>query len=144
MSARLILLINKFQAGDAFSLKRFRLFRFMVQALNSIPTSHTHSIFPKVDLGVLQFILQTLVILSVYLSEILTSPPFQLFVYTLLTRRILGTYTTNTSSNMLVIQNETDSVAPEPAGSLPYLQEPAISPYLEPTGSTLYHPSQPA
>jgi hypothetical protein len=32
----------------------------------------------------------------------------------------------------------TNSVAPEPEGSSPYLQQPVISPYPEPTGSTLH------
>jgi hypothetical protein len=35
-----------------------------------------------------------------------------------------------------------NSVAPEPEGSLPYLQEPATGPYTELTGSTLHSPSQ--
>jgi hypothetical protein len=36
----------------------------------------------------------------------------------------------------------TNSVAPEPVGSLPYSQEPATGPYPETTGSTLLSPSQ--
>jgi hypothetical protein len=32
-------------------------------------------------------------------------------------------------------------VAPEPAGSSPYLQKPATGPYPEPTESTLHSPS---
>jgi hypothetical protein len=32
----------------------------------------------------------------------------------------------------------TNSVAPEPEGSSPYLQEPATGPYSEPNGSTLH------
>jgi hypothetical protein len=35
-----------------------------------------------------------------------------------------------------------NSVAPEPAGSSPYLQEPTTGPYSEPAGSTLHSPSQ--
>jgi hypothetical protein len=35
----------------------------------------------------------------------------------------------------------TNSIVPEPAGSSPYLQQPATGPYPEPTGSTLH--SQP-
>jgi hypothetical protein len=37
----------------------------------------------------------------------------------------------------------TNSGAPEPEGSLPYLQEPATGSYPEPTGSNLHSPSQP-
>jgi hypothetical protein len=33
-------------------------------------------------------------------------------------------------------------MAPEPAGSSPYSQEPATGPYPEPTGSTLHSASQ--
>jgi hypothetical protein len=36
--------------------------------------------------------------------------------------------------------NTTNSVAPEPAGSSPYLQEPATGPYPEPTGSIRHTP----
>jgi hypothetical protein len=36
----------------------------------------------------------------------------------------------------------TNSVAPEPAGSSPYSQEPATGPYPEPNGSTLHSRSQ--
>jgi hypothetical protein len=38
--------------------------------------------------------------------------------------------------------NLTNSVAPEPAGSSPYLQEPDTGPYPEPTGSNPHSPSQ--
>jgi hypothetical protein len=33
-------------------------------------------------------------------------------------------------------------MAPEPAGSSPYLQEPTTGPYPEPTWSTLHFPNQ--
>jgi hypothetical protein len=36
----------------------------------------------------------------------------------------------------------TNSVAPEPEGSSPYLQEPATGTYREPAGSNLNSPSQ--
>jgi hypothetical protein len=37
---------------------------------------------------------------------------------------------------------QSNSVASEPAGSSPYLQQSAIGPYREPTGSTLHPLSQ--
>jgi hypothetical protein len=41
-----------------------------------------------------------------------------------------------------LIYHLTNSVAPEPAGSSPYSQEPATGPYHEPTESTLHSPGQ--
>jgi hypothetical protein len=38
--------------------------------------------------------------------------------------------------------NWTNYVAPELEGSSPYLQEPTIGPYPEPTGSTPHSPSR--
>jgi hypothetical protein len=45
-------------------------------------------------------------------------------------------------NSVVYVKIVTNYVAPEPEGSSPYSQQPAIGPYPEPTGSNLHSPSQ--